>query len=220
MTLHRSLSLSILALVLTVSSTARADDTNDHFEFSMGFLAGRRAYDGANFTLADGQGGKTGPWLPADVVSGGPFDSVDVYGLHWEVRLVLSYVRLTTGLDIPFSMLGPGGRTHSYGSGDSAMTLGVESIQPYELRLGLGGEVPIGPVAIFADLMGGVHWTTATVVTADDVVAYETTQFTLAPRVGVRVHVQDWLFVEGAGEVGVLGDTVFTTTLSVGFATE
>jgi hypothetical protein len=202
--------LCVLPVLLLLAATARAEEPPepiddqiigpwDHFEVSMGFLAGQRGYRDANFSLSNGANALD--LMPS--LDAAPFDRVNVFGLRYDARLVVSYLRMTTGFDFPFA---------TYRSDT------VRSLRPYELRFGIGAEYPIGPIAPFVDLIGGVHWVD-TKLGANDVEAqYSATSFAFSVRSGVRVHVRRWFFAAAAGELGLTGDIRWGAELSVGFA--
>lgn len=188
----------------------------DHFEFSMGFLAGYRDYSKTNFAYRSGGG--PGAQVLSEPFRREPFDGTMVYGLRYDVRLVASYVRMTAGFDLPFPAFEQGQTNSTQWMGDAPTQVSVQAIRPYELRFGIGAEYPIGPVAPFVDILGGVHWVTAELAVDDAVATYKATSFAFSGRGGLRLHVRDWFFASAAGEVGFVGETKWGAELSVGFA--
>jgi hypothetical protein len=125
---------------------------------------------------------------------------------------------MTMGFDLPFADLGASGAPRQYTIDGAQVDIGVGRVDPYELRFGLGVEVPVGPVVPFVDLVGAVQWVDVTLASGKDTAAYESTGFGFAARAGAQLFVDDYLFVEAAGEIGLIGATVWTATLSVGFS--
>lgn len=217
-------SIALSALFALAPALAHADDWDydydDHLEITLGFLAGQRAYDELPFAHAGGPSELLGGSLPAAVIAGADLDQVFVYGLHWDLRLVVSYVRMTLGFDLPFP------DTSTYGSARRLTIRGedrdvaVTDLAPYELRFGLGGEVPFGVVVPFIDLIGAVHWVDMELATGEDTVLYDATRFGFSVRAGAKIHIDEPLFLEVAGEAGIVGDTVWSATLAFGFTTE
>jgi hypothetical protein len=197
---------------------ARADDElHDHAEFTMGFLAGERRYADIPFSLVDGGGSSLvsndahAPFLHA------PLDKVSVYGVRYDARLVVSFVRMTAGFDLPFAATGTSSST--YDIGGTPRTVSVDSLRPYELHFGIGVEAPTHQVVPFVDLLGGVHWVTASLLVDGQKVDYRATTFGFAARAGVRVQLREWFFAQLAGEIGLGGDIRWGGELSVGFST-
>ena len=190
----------------------------DHFEFSMGFIGGQRHYDRTTFRHDEGGDGIEGAKTLIQPFEQAPFDELFVAGLRYDVRLVVSYVRMTTGVDIPFAIYRPRDAVGEYDVGGVKRKVVVESIQPVGLRFGIGGELPVGPVAPFIDVLGAVHWTHATLRIDDAVVDYAATGFSLSTRAGARLHVRKWFYATMAGEIGIVGDVRWGAELSVGFA--
>ncbi len=196
----------------------KESSTWDHFEGSMGFLVGERRYDRSSFEWKSGgddlPGARslTGPFLAS------PYDRLLVGGLRYDLRLVVSYVRMTAGIDVPFALNRPSDAMGDYDVGGATRRIVVTKFQPVDLRFGIGAEYPIGPVAPFVDVMGSVHWVDAQLGVGDTPVEYKSTAFGLSGRAGVRLHVRRWFFAAAAGEVGFVGDLRWGAELSVGFA--
>ena len=220
------------ALVLALPErAARADDSGsgprpldtredavwDHVEMSMGFLAGQRAYGSTTFN-ASSSGAPAGAASLVEPFQRAPFDRVDVYGLRYDVRLVVSYVRMTAGFDLPFASfsLGDGDAHYSVDGADHAVS--VRSLGTKDLRFGIGGEYPFGPLAPFVDLLGAVHWVSTTLTIDGAPADYSAAGFAFAVRAGLRLHVRKWFYATAAGELGLVGDERWGCELGVGFA--
>jgi len=208
---------SVLALaVCVVPRAAHASEDLDHFEFSMGFLSGARNYTKMPFEVTDGAGARAIASDTREPFRLSTFDRVPVYGLRYDTRLVLSCVRMTAGIDLPFASFPAASRVML---GGTEHTLAVDSLRPYELRFGIGVEAPWRPVVPFLDLIGGVHWTSASLLVDGDKVSYSATSFAYAVRGGVRVDLRKAFFITASGEVGLSGDIRWGADLSVGFKT-
>ena len=189
----------------------------DHFELSMGFMGGERRYGNSNFRHEgggdlDGVRSLTAPFQQP------PFDKLYVAGLRYDARLVVSYVRMTVGFDIPFPIYRTDDSLGTYDVGGVSRNITVRSIRPYDLRFGLGAEYPIGPVAPFVDVLGSVHWVNANLDIDGSEHAFQAVGFALSGRLGARLHVRRWFFASVAGELGLVGDVRWGTELAVGFA--
>ncbi len=206
-------------VVMSLAATAHADDEGpaplasetvsawDHFELSMGFIAGQRRYGQLSFEGAHRHD-------PA-IFEQAPFTGAPVFGLRYDVRLVVSYVRMTAGIDIPFASYDVDA-TRITTDGQSATVSGMRG---WNLHFGIGGEYPFGAVAPFVDVLGGIGYARATIATDDgNEDELSGRGFGFSVRGGLRLHVRKWFFASVSGEVGLVGDVRWGTELSVGFA--
>jgi hypothetical protein len=191
----------------------------DHVEASMGFVAGQRRYTQAPFNFNSGAAsGIPGATTLAEPFQRAPFDNVNVYGLRYDLRFVVNYIRMQVGVDIPFSSYSLTSATNHFVVGGVDREISVRSLDSKDLRFGIGVEYPIGPVAPYVDILGAVHWV-STGLTVDGAPAdYDATVFSFSARAGLRIHVRRWFYATAAGEVGLVGDVRWGTELSVGFA--
>ena len=220
--------LLVFAIGTAAAGTALADDDGcphsglgeqdacDHFELTMGFLAGARRFDRESFSLSSGDVAGAGALV--DPFRNAPYDYVPVYGLRYDLRLVVSYVRMTVGVDFPFADLGAADNRAIYDVGGVPQEIVVKKIRPYELRFGIGGEIPIGRFAPFVDLIGEVDWTKTELAIAGEKVTYKASSFGFSARAGVRAYLRDWFFIAAAGEIGIVGNRFWGAELSLGFA--
>jgi hypothetical protein len=218
-------------LVLTSVSLAHADPERDdpaplddktfrawdHFELSMGFVAGQRRYTDTPWSLNQ-SGALPGTSAIVAPLRRAPYDNVSMFGVRYDARLVVSYVRMTVGFDLPFTASGLGAGDGRYTIGGVDRDVSVRSIGAKDLRFGIGGEYPFGPVAPFVDLIGGVHWASTTLAIDGQSHDYDATTFAFSLRGGARLHVRKWFFATASGEVGLVGDVRWGAELSVGFA--
>lgn len=189
----------------------------DHFEISMGFLAGQRSYTSTPFSMSS-SGGTDGANALVAPFQGTPYDRVNAYGLRWDARLVVSYVRMTVGYDQPFLALRLGEGEGTYPVGGVLRDVQVRGLQSHDLRFGIGGEYPIGPLAPFLDVIGYVHWVGTTLAIDGASHDYSAVTFGFAARGGFRLHVRKWFFASASGEVGLVGDERWGAELAVGFS--
>ena len=188
----------------------------DHFEISMGFLAGQRSYTSTPFSMTSGA--TEGASSLVAPFQASPYDRVSAFGLRWDARLVVSYVRMTVGYDQPFMSLRLGDGEGSYSVGGVTRDVQVRGLRSHDLRFGIGGEYPVGPVAPFVDLVGTVRWIDTTLAIDGVSHDYAATTFGFAARGGVRLHVRKWFFASVSGEVGLMGDERWGAELAVGFS--
>jgi hypothetical protein len=228
---HRNALFTLLfAVAFVAPATGWADDYRqealdddpglgawDHFELSMGFLAGQRSYSDTPFKFAggteiEGAGAILEPFLAT------PFDMVPAYGLRYDARLVVSYLRMTVGVDIPFAAYGNAEASGDYPVGGVERRVTVQELKPFDLRFGIGAEAPIGSVVPFVDVLGSIHWVDASIAVDDELAQFRSTSFAFSGRGGVRLHVRRWFYATASAEVGIVGDIVWGTELSLGFA--
>lgn len=191
----------------------------DHFEMTMGFLGGQRSYSDLGFGFTgDGAAASLGADKLVKPFQRAPFDKVEVLGLRYDARLVLSHIRMTAGFDFPFPRYPQAAATGQYSVGGASRTVTLQSFSMKEGRFGLGGEYAFGPVVPFVDLMGGYHWVNADLAVDGQKASYSASSFAFTLRGGARLHVKKWFFVQAAGEVGLIGDTRWNAELGVGVA--
>jgi hypothetical protein len=189
-----------------------------HGEFTMGFLAGGRTYADEAFTYDNGAGDIEGVGGLVEPFENAPFDRVLAFGLRYDLRLVVSYVRMTAGVDLPFASFQAADTRARYDVEGTDREIVVQELRPYELRFGIGGEYTFGPVTPFVDLLGSMHWVGATLSVDGERTVYRASAFGFAVRAGLRAHLRDWFFLSLSGEVGIVDDVLWGAELSVGFA--
>jgi hypothetical protein len=217
----------LVSLVLfTLASPALADEgvnpiddrdtaPRDHFELSMGFIGGQRTYEGTNFVQES-----DGPALNLkEPFDRNPYHRVTTLGVRYDARLVVSYVRMTAGFDLPFAVYRGDGTTSEYDIDGETHTVSSRSLTIKGLRFGIGGELPFSPVTPFVDLMGTVNWVDTQLDVDQTSRKYGANTFGFSVRGGVRLEVRRWFFASIAGEVGLQSDVLWGGELSVGFST-
>jgi hypothetical protein len=219
--------LGLVSILFTLASPALGaeegvnpiDDRDtaprDHFELSMGFIGGQRSYAGTNFVQES-----DGPALDLkEPFERDPYRRVTTLGVRYDARLVVSYVRMTAGFDLPFAVYRGDATTREYDVSGETRTVSSRSLKIRALRFGIGGELPFSPVTPFVDLMGSVNWID-TQLDVDQVSRkYGANTFGFSVRGGVRLEVRRWFFASVAGEVGLESDVLWGGELSVGFST-
>jgi hypothetical protein len=225
-----------LLLVVAAAAPARADSpgtsTNsppaekaepehglgDHIELSTGFIAGRRNYAGTSFAFHDGAAGQLpGAGGLVEPLAAYPYSGVTVAGVRWDLRAVISHVRMTIGFGLPRTTFSSTQASGAYDVGGTERTVTAQSLDPYELRFGMGGEYAFGRVAIFADLLGDIHWLRTTLAVDGMQANYSATTFDFAASAGARVNLSKGFFLSAAAEVGIYGDIVWGAQLLAGF---
>jgi hypothetical protein len=188
----------------------------DHFEVSMGFIAGQRAYGASSFELTEGN--TPGAVDLVRPFEEGPFERHTSLGLRYDVRLVAAYTRMTVGVDIPFAQFTPSEAQGIYSVGGVDRMVSIKSISPFLLHFGIGAEIPIGPIAPFVDVLGHLRWTDAVLTIDGAEHTYSETGFGFSARAGMRIHVRRWFYASLAGELGMAPEISWLGELSVGFA--
>lgn len=190
----------------------------DHIEFTMGFLAGQRSYSKTSFTFDGGTAEGIGGGGLVKPFTRVPFDKATVLGLRYDARLVMSFIRMTVGFDLPFPTYKVSDSTMTEDINGTMRQVSVQSLSAKELRFGIGAEYQFKKVALFADLIGGVHWVNSELAIDGFKADYSATSFAFSGRGGIRGYVRKWFFASATGEVGLIGDLVWNAELSVGFA--
>lgn len=190
----------------------------DHFEFTMGFLAGQRSYSKTSFKFEEGTADVIGGVALVEPFVNVPFNNATVLGLRYDVRLVMSYIRMTVGFDLPFPTYKVSDSSAMYNVNGTSQQVTVQSLSAKELRFGIGAEYPFKKVALFADIIGGVHWVDTELAIGAYKASYGATSFAFSARGGVRAHVRKWFFVTASGEAGLIGDLRWNAEVAVGFS--
>ncbi|MFO0603013.1 MAG: outer membrane beta-barrel protein [Polyangiales bacterium] len=199
--------LALAAAFALAPAAARAEwPDDDHFEATMGFLLTREDHRATGFSASSNAAPLTEAFRAA------PYDGTLGAGLRYDLRLVLSHVRMTAGFDLPFTSLGNAPARDVDGH-----RVAPRSLQSWGVRFGLGAEYPVGPVTPFADLQGSLLRTSTELTVDGATAAYDATRFGFSVRAGVRVRLKRWFFVSAAGEYGVTGATQWSADLGVGF---
>jgi len=190
----------------------------DHIEFTMGFIGGYKNYSNVPFSYEKGGGQIPGHASLTKPFQQAPYNGVPVMGLRWEGRVVFSYIRMTIGLDLPFTHFTPRSTLKEYTIQGKERKVTVQSIAPFELRFGLGGEYSIDKkFTPFIDLIGAVQWIQTSLTIDGEQVSYNTRSFGFSVRGGLRIRLRKWFFTSLSGQVGILGTSVWGAELSMGF---
>ncbi len=187
--------------------------SRSYVHMSMGFLAGGRRYADSLFESTNG----VAPNLSEQFVRA-PFESETVLGLRYELHAVFSYVRGTIGVDFPFSTFSAREATGVYSLDGKNVNVAIQSMRPYELRFGIGGEYPVWVFAPFLDLIGYAYWTNLGVAVDDAKAEYQAKGFGFSAHGGVRIHAKPWFFLQVAGDAGLYGPVRWNAELSIGFS--
>ncbi len=181
----------------------------------MGFMGGERSYERTNFVQESG-----GPALDLDQpFHSAPYHRVTTLGLRYDARLVVSYIRMTAGFDMPFATYRADATTDSYDIDGETHTVSARSLKIRGLRFGIGGELGTSPVTPFVDLLGTVNWIDTSLDVDQETRKYGATTFGFSVRGGLRLEVRHWFFAALAGEIGLKSDVLWGAELSVGFST-
>ena len=130
----------------------------------------------------------------------------------------MSLIRTNVGFDMPLTTYKVSDSTAPYDVSGTLRQVTVQSLSAKELRFGIGGEYPFKKVAIFADLIGGVHWVDTELAVDGYKADYGATSFAFSGRAGLRAYVRKWFFATASGEVGLIGDLKWNAELAVGFS--
>ena len=146
-----------------------------------------------------------------------PYDRVTVLGVRYDLRAVVSHMRMLIGLDLPYTTFDVQASRRTYTVNGQPRQVAVQSVDPYELRFGLGGEYAFGPAVPFVDVVGAIHWVSTKLVVDQDSVKYGATGFGFAVRAGARMQLRSWFFVTVSGEIGLVGPELWSADVSAGF---
>ncbi len=187
--------------------TRHTDDEKTSFglEASMGFFGGVIDPGALPFTGSDS----------ALATPFGPASRLVVAGPSWEVRTVQSHARFTLGLRRGFSEFRAGALDADVG----AVHVSPRALAEWDVRFGLGGELPLGRVVVpFVDLLGDLQFVDGDVVVDATPTHVTAKSFALSARAGVRFKLDRALTLGVSGEYGLLGSPRFTGMLTLGWA--
>lgn len=221
-----------LLLAMTLAATCPLDDQpcpkdeapralrtyrRTHGELSVGYLGQwadetNRALElkpsGANPEVA---GAITEPFL------GAPYSGSIISGPMFETRMVVERLRFTVGARFPFASFRPGDTAQVVDVGGTQHEVLVRSMKLWDLRTGLGFELPFERVTPFLDVLGDVQFMTTQLIIDGAPATYSGSAFSLGGRLGLRVQVSH-LFLQAAAEATAIGPRRVGGSLMAGFA--
>lgn len=222
-----------LVLAMTLATTCPVDDDDvcrqqlentralrtykrAHGELSFGYLGQWADETNRALTLeskdAPPEAGRiTEPFL------GAPYAGSIITGPMLEARTVVSQVRFTVGFRFPFANFRPSDTVQSVDLGGTQHEVLVRSMKLWDLRTGLGFELPFERVTPFIDVLGDVQFMTTQLIIDGAPATYKGNSFSLGGRVGVRVQLSH-VFLQAAAEATAVGPQRFGGSLMAGFA--
>lgn len=188
-----------------------------HTELAFGFLGQWTDERNRALELKRSTDNPPGAGAVTDPFLGAPFDSALLAGPALEWRVVSSKVRLTVGVRFPFTNFRPSDTAQTITVAGATHDVLVRSVSLWDLRTGIGVELPFRRVTPFIDMLGDME-TLTTQLTLDGAPAtYVGRAFSLGGRVGMRVQVSH-LFLVAAAEATALGPLRVGGTFQAGFA--
>ncbi len=198
------------ALAPTPPPVSREDaDTPIRFEVTLGFVGGYARYADLGF----------GSPIPQGALASGAATGLGMSGVRYDLRLVVSFVRMTVGADFTWGFLDPT-NARTVDDGGTVRTVSDQRIFDGGLRFGLGLEANLDRVRLFADVIGTVHFVEAQIRLDTTSVTQVATGFSPGLRVGARVAIAEAFFAQIAVDGSPFGPTWVGGDLSVGFAIE
>lgn len=211
-----------LSMMLVLASASHAVELEDEHlergnsvEISFGYLG--QWSDERNRALelqpssydAPNAGAVTDPFL------GKPYSGAILAGPTLEWRGIYKQVRLTVGVRFPFANFRPSDTAQTVTIAGAPHEVVVRSMTMWDLRTGIGFELPFKRVSPFIDLLGDMQTLTTQLSIDGQPATYTGRAFSLGGRLGVRYQV-DHLFVVLAAEATALGPLRLGGTLQVG----
>lgn len=180
-------------------------------ELTMGFAGGVGRYSEVGLT--------GNPALPPGTFDGGPASGAGMVGLRYDLRLVVSFVRMTIGGDLLWGLF-DGTSPRTLDEAGTPITIADRRLFDGALRFGLGLEANLDGVRLFADVIGVLHFVEASVERQGDAVTHRATTFSPGLRLGVRIPIVEHFFVQVAADGTPFGPSYVGGDLSVGGAIE
>jgi hypothetical protein len=190
--------------------------THSHAEVTFGYLAQWADERSRALELTSSSGDAAIAGLVTEPFLGAPYNGAVLAGPALEVRSVVEQVRLTVGVRFPFTSFRPGDTAHTVTLAGAPHDVLVRSVSLWDLRTGIGFELPFRRVTPFVDVLGDVQ-TMSTQLTIDGSAAtYTGRAFSLGGRIGARYQVSH-LFLLVAVEATALGPVRYGGTMQMGF---
>lgn len=210
----------LVVLAATAEDKERAETLDRygrcHSELSFGYLGEWRDATQGSWELSSNDA----PLSSAALVTpfaGAPFSGFRAAGLTLESRTVWDGVRFTVGLRWPYASFRMADTVQTVELAGESKQLLVRSLSMWEVRTGLGFELPFRRLTPFFDVLGDVQNQTASVVIDGTPTTWRATGFALGARAGVRVQVSQ-VFLVLAGEASVLGAPRYGGAFQAGLA--
>lgn len=208
--------LAVLALTAGGLDTDCCDrESGNHVELSFGYLGQwsderNRALElKPSATDPAGAGAVTDPFL------GAPYTGAVLAGPMLEWRAIYQHVRLTAGLRFPFASFRPSDTAQTVTIDGTARDVVVRSMSLWDVRTGLGVELPFARFTPFLDVLGDVETMTTQLSLDGQVATYTGRAFSLGGRLGLRYQVGH-LFLALAAEAMGIGPLRLGGSLQVG----
>lgn len=227
----RRLVLLSFAFGLLLAKVARCEDRVElppkedspylavqHLEYGMGFMGGLRDESQTGFVFSNGSAsGVPGAQGLIGPFSSSPYDKLAVVGLAWEVRAVMDHLRMTVGVQKPFTGFSLLDAQSTTEVGGASRAVSPRAISLWDLRFGFGVEHRFRYLTPYVDLMGDAQSVTTDLTVDGASATYKAWTFGFTVRAGVRLHLGHYMYLAPMGEVGVYGPVRWAAGLQVGW---
>lgn len=202
-----------LPLVALLAAASVAD--GNHVEVAFGYLGQYADERNRALELKPAATDPANAGAVTDPFLGAPFSGSIVAGPMVEWRSIYQHVRLTVGFRWPFANFRPSDTAQVVNIAGEEREVVVRSMSMWDLRTGIGIELPFKRLTPFLDVLGDVQ-TLSTQLAIDGVTAkYTGRAFSLGARLGLKYQV-DHLFVALAAEATAVGPLRYGGSLMVG----
>lgn len=191
------------------------DEGNDireyrRFEITMGFVGGWERHSEVGLAGT--------PVIDAAAFDEGPAASLGVAGLRYDLRLVLAFMRMTIGVDVLFGLFDSDVQRMTTLADGTSVALLDRNFFSWTLRFGIGAEFAVGDIRLFGDVLGVVNFPELESNVGDATATYDAIAFSPGLRLGVRIPVLEWFFVQLEADGAFVGPWAAHGALSVGGA--
>jgi hypothetical protein len=152
-----------------------------------------------------------------DPFLGAPFAGTVMSGATLESRVVYDGLRVTLGFRFPFMNFRPSDTSQTVMVGGAPHDVLVRSVSLWDLRTGLGFEVPFRRVTPYFDVLGDLQTLSTQLVIDGAPAKYVGRSFSLGGRLGVRVQLKH-AFIALSAEATALGPLRVGGSAQLGFA--
>jgi hypothetical protein len=185
---------------------------SQHFEGAFGFLGGERdlGHNAYQFT------GRSAQRVLAPLTTD-PYNALPVAGVDWELRMVVSDLRMALGAQKPFAAVAYDPVQFQDVTDGAMHSLTPRSLNLWDVRFGLGFEHRFKAFTPYVDLIGDVQSISTDLVVDGANKSYSEWTFAFSVRAGLRFQLPHYMFIAPSAELGVYGPSRWAVTLQTGW---
>ncbi|MFT3840679.1 MAG: hypothetical protein QM723_27060 [Myxococcaceae bacterium] len=185
---------------------------SQHFEAAFGFMGGQRDLGHNSYQFTPRAAQRVLAPLTTD-----PYNQLPVAGIDWELRMVVSDLRMAVGAQKPFAGIAYDPVQFVDVTDNAMHTLTPRSLSMWDVRFGLGYEHRFKALTPFIDLVGDVQSIHSDLIIDGQQKSYGEWTFAFSVRAGFRFYLPHYMFIAPSVEVGVYGPSRWAATIQTGW---